>query len=61
MCSCADTPLVDRAKNVLSYSQSQVTPLLQSLLDMTKAKRDQAVDTATDAKNTAQDKVNGSD
>jgi hypothetical protein len=47
--------MVERGKNVLAYTQSQVTPLLQQLVEITKAKKDEAKDGAADAAN----KVNG--
>ncbi len=49
--------MVDRGKNVLAYTQSQVAPLFQQLLEITKAKKDEAKDGAADAAN----KVNGSE
>lgn len=54
-----DTPIADKGKNVLSYTQSQIQPLLASIADTLTSKKQDAEGAAKDTANQANAKING--
>ncbi|SCV74289.1 BQ2448_6721 [Microbotryum intermedium] len=52
-----DTPISTKASNILSYTQSQVSPLLNSLKEIVIKKKEQAVEVAEESAEATTDKA----